>query len=155
MPPTGSGTPSCATTPSGWIISAVSAAARSSFRKRSSCKPPTSIPLGGADGFLRHLAADPAQALDARIVDGLRNFLADPPAGMDLAAINIQRGHDLGLGTLNETREALHLTPYTSFEQLTSDPGTLAGAEGHLQRSISIRSISGPAGLPRTTCLAR
>ena len=81
----------------------------------------------GADGFLRHLAADPAQALDARIVDGLRNFLADPPAGQDLAAINIQRGHDLGLGTLNETREALHLTPYTSFEQLTSDPGTLAG----------------------------
>ena len=57
----------------------------------------------------------------------LRNFLADPPAGQDLAAINIQRGHDLGLGTLNETREALHLTPYTSFEQLTSDPGTLAG----------------------------
>ena len=82
--------------------------------------------LGGADGFLRHLAADPAQALDARIVDGLRNFLADPPAKMDLAAINIQRGHDLGLGTLNETREALHLTPYTSFDQLTSDPDTLA-----------------------------
>ena len=83
--------------------------------------------LGGADGFLRHLGADPAQTLDARIVDGLRNFLADPPAEKDLAAINIARGHDLGLGTLNETREALHLTPYTSFEQLTDDPGTLAG----------------------------
>jgi peroxidase len=82
--------------------------------------------FGGADGFLRHLASDPSQALDARIVDGLRNFLADPPASMDLAAINIQRGHDLGLGTLNETREALGLTPYTSFEQLTDDPGTLA-----------------------------
>jgi peroxidase len=82
--------------------------------------------LGGADGFLRHLLADPSQTLDARIVDGLRNFLGDAP-GMDLAAVNIQRGHDLGLGTLNETREALHLTPYTSFEQLTSDPGTLAG----------------------------
>jgi peroxidase len=82
--------------------------------------------FGGADGFLRHLASDPSQALDARIVDGLRNFLADPPATMDLAAINIQRGHDLGLGTLNETREALGLTRYTSFEQLTDDPGTLA-----------------------------
>ena len=46
---------------------------------------------------------------------------------MDLAAINIARGHDLGLGTLNETRAALGLTPYTTFEQLTADPGTLAG----------------------------
>jgi peroxidase len=45
---------------------------------------------------------------------------------MDLAAINIQRGHDLGLGTMNETRSALGLTPYTTFEQLTTDPDTLA-----------------------------
>jgi peroxidase len=42
-------------------------------------------------------------------------------------AINIERGHDLGLGTLNETRAALGLAPYTTFEQLTTDPGTLAG----------------------------
>jgi peroxidase len=81
---------------------------------------------GGADGFLRHLGTDASQAMDARIVDGLRNFLFDPPVGMDLAAINIQRGHDLGLGTLNETREALGLTPYTSFEQITDDAGTIA-----------------------------
>jgi heme peroxidase len=82
--------------------------------------------FGGADGFLRHLAADPAQTMDGRIVEGLRNFLFDPPVGMDLAAINIQRGHDLGLGTMNETRSALGLTPYTTFEQLTTDPDTLA-----------------------------
>ena len=81
---------------------------------------------GGADGFLRHLGTDASQAMDARIVDGLRNFLFDPPVGMDLAAINIQRGHDLGLGTLHETREALGLTPYTSFEQITDDAGTVA-----------------------------
>jgi Animal haem peroxidase/Peptidase M10 serralysin C terminal len=81
----------------------------------------------GTDGFLRHLGTDLAQAMDGRIVDGLRNFLFDPPVGQDLAAINIQRGHDLGLGTLNETRIALGLAPYTSFEQLTDDPGTLAG----------------------------
>ena len=34
---------------------------------------------------------------------------------MDLAAINIQRGHDLGLPTLNQTREALGLTPYSEL----------------------------------------
>ena len=85
------------------------------------------IDNGGADGQLRHLAADPSQALDARIVEDLRNFLVDPPAAMDLAAINIQRARDLGLGTLNETREALGLDPYTDFSQITSDPETLAG----------------------------
>ena len=85
------------------------------------------IDNGGADGQLRHLAADPSQALDARIVDDLRNFLVDPPVSLDLAAINIQRARDLGLGTLNQTREALGLDPYTDFSQITSDPETLAG----------------------------
>ena len=80
----------------------------------------------GADGLLRHLAGDLANPLDTHLVDGLRNLLVDPPSGIDLAAINIQRGHDLGLGTLNQTRAALGLTPYTSFEQVSSDPQTVA-----------------------------
>ena len=81
---------------------------------------------GGADGFLRHLGDDPSQAMDARIVDDLRNFLVDPPAAIDLASINIQRGHDLGLPTLNEMRTELGLTPYTDFSQITTDQGTVA-----------------------------
>ena len=44
---------------------------------------------------------------------------------MDLAAINIQRGRDLGLGTLNQTREALGLPAYTDFAQITGDQGTV------------------------------
>ena len=60
------------------------------------------------------------------IVDDLRNFLDVPPVAMDLAAINIQRGRDLGLGTLNQTREALHLKAYTDFNQITSDASTAA-----------------------------
>ena len=81
----------------------------------------------GADGFLRHLGSDPSQAMDARIVDDLRNFLIDAAGGvsMDLAAINIQRGRDLGLGTLNETRDALGLREYTRFEQITDDRATV------------------------------
>jgi Ca2+-binding RTX toxin-like protein len=55
--------------------------------------------------------------------------LFDPPAGIDLAAINIQRAHDLGLGTLNQTRDALGLTPYTSFADVSSDPATAAALE--------------------------
>ncbi|MGZ5127641.1 MAG: peroxidase family protein, partial [Burkholderiales bacterium] len=81
---------------------------------------------GSADGLLRHLAGDQSNALDVHIVDDLRNFLSDPPDGMDLAAINIERGRDLGLGTLNETRVALGLAAYTSFDQITSDPQTAA-----------------------------
>ena len=90
---------------------------------------PETFNATGADGLLRHLSGDLANLLDAHIVDGLRNFLVDPPDGMDLAAINIQRGHDLGLGTLNQTREALGLAPYTSFAQLSSDPETAAAFE--------------------------
>ena len=79
---------------------------------------------GGAAGHLRHLAGDLSNALDVHIVDDLRNFLDVPPVAMDLAAINIQRGRDLGLGTLNETRAALHLKTYTDFNQITSDATT-------------------------------
>jgi len=90
-------------------------------------EPPTAFAANtGADGILRHLGADVSPELDARIVDDLRNFLNAPPAQMDLAAINIQRGHDLGLGTLNETRIALGLTPYSSIDDLTNDPETAA-----------------------------
>lgn len=84
---------------------------------------------GGADGLLRHLAADRSNALDVHIVDDLRNFLFGPGSGLDLAAINIQRGRDLGLGSLNETRLALGLKPYRSFEQITSDRSTQANLQ--------------------------
>lgn len=80
----------------------------------------------GANGLLRHLTNDPSNALDVHIVDDLRNFLFGPSSGLDLAALNIQRGRDLGLGTLNETRTALGLKAYTSFSQITSDATTAA-----------------------------
>jgi peroxidase len=86
--------------------------------------PSAFVANGGADGLLRHLSSDTAQPLDTHIVEDLRSLLADPPDAIDLAATNIQRAHDLGLGTLNETREALGLTPYTSFDQISSDPAT-------------------------------
>jgi hypothetical protein len=80
----------------------------------------------GADAILRFIAADPARALDARVVDGLRNHLNAPPAMRDLPAINIQRGRDLGLGGLNATRAALGLRPYADFSEITHDRGTAA-----------------------------
>jgi peroxidase len=40
---------------------------------------------------------------------------------MDLIAIDIQRERDVGLGTLNQTRRAMGMQPYSSFAQLTPD----------------------------------
>lgn len=76
---------------------------------------------GGAEGFLRKLASDISNKLDVYIIDDLRNLLDDPPAALDLAATNIQRGRDLGLPSLNQMRTALGLTPYTTFGQITSN----------------------------------
>lgn len=84
------------------------------------------IANGNIDALLRDLSSDDSQAVDVYAVDGLRNLLAASPDQMDLIAIDIQRERDLGLGTLNETRIALGLTPYTSFSQLTSDPTVAA-----------------------------
>ena len=84
---------------------------------------------GGAAGFLRKLASDVSNELDVFIVDDLRNFLNVPGASMDLAAINIQRGRDLGLGSLNQTRVALGLKAYTSFAEISSDASIAASLE--------------------------
>ena len=64
--------------------------------------PAQFIDAGSPDGLLRHLTDDLSNALDTHLVDDLRDFLVDP-------AINIERGRDLGLGTLNQTRIALRL----------------------------------------------
>lgn len=81
----------------------------------------------GVDNLLRNIGVDNAQATDVYVVPTLRNLLFAPlPGGdideMDLIAIDIQRERDAGLGTLNRTRRALDLAPYTSFAELTSDP---------------------------------
>ena len=83
---------------------------------------------GGGDALLRNLAQDFSQQEGATINSDLRNLLnANPPGDQgDLAAIDILRERDLGIATLNQTRAAIGLTPYTSFSQITSD-ATLAG----------------------------
>ena len=81
----------------------------------------------GIDALLRSLGVDYAQATDPYTVAALRDLLFAPLVGgdvdeMDLIAIDIQRQRDVGLGTLNQTRQALKLKPYTPFAELTPDP---------------------------------
>src|ERR1700722_2165649 len=81
----------------------------------------------GIDALLRSLGVDFSQATDVYVVAALRNLLFAGLVGgevdqMDLIAIDIQRERDVGLGTLNQTRQALRLRRYNSFAELTADP---------------------------------
>jgi len=85
--------------------------------------------VGSVDTLIRGVAAHEAQELDQRMVEDVRSLLFPGPDGIvarDLSVLNNLRGLDHGLGTLNEVRSALGLTPYASFEDLACDP-TLAG----------------------------
>ncbi len=93
-----------------------------SISLRDSFFSPQEITKNGIDSLLLGLASQNAQAVDAFLVDDVRNFLF--PAGnggLDLAAVNIQRGRDHGLPSYNQARRGLGLGGYTSFDQITSD----------------------------------
>ncbi|MGB0717289.1 MAG: peroxidase family protein [Phycisphaerae bacterium] len=84
---------------------------------------PTEIIDNGIDTVLRGLAAQRAQRVDVAVIDDVRNFLFGPPGagGFDLPALNIQRGRDHGLPTLNGMRIALGLPAHATFGDVTSD----------------------------------
>jgi len=89
----------------------------------------------GIDALLRGVTADNSQATDVYCVPTLRNLLFAPLVGgdvdeVDLIAIDIQRERDVGLGTLNQTRQSLGMSAYTSFRDVTSD----AMLQANLQR---------------------
>lgn len=81
----------------------------------------------GIDTLLRGAVAQTAQETDVFVVDGLRNLLFGSPgsgSGMDLVALNVQRGRDHGLPPYNDARAGYGLPRYSSFMQITSDVPT-------------------------------
>jgi peroxidase len=76
------------------------------------------------DALLAGLADQSMEAIDTHVVDDVRNFLFGPPGagGMDLAALNIQRGRDLGLSDYNTVRVAYGLDPVQTFADISSNP---------------------------------
>ena len=86
---------------------------------------------GGVDPYLKGMATQVQQDFDCKVIDDVRNFLFGAPGqgGLDLAAININRGRDRGLGNYNELRRQLGLPIFTSFEQLTDSPEDAATME--------------------------
>lgn len=77
---------------------------------------------GGIEPILRGLSEYLQEATDTKVVDDLRNYLFGRPGqgGLDLAAINIQRGRDHGLPSFNKIRESYGLNPHKSLDALSS-----------------------------------
>ncbi len=84
---------------------------------------PSLVSQNGIDPLLKYLSSDLSAELDTKVEESVRNFLFGPPGagGLDLAALNIQRGRDHGLADYNTVRKAIGLTPVTSFSQITSN----------------------------------
>lgn len=75
------------------------------------------------ESVLRGLAAQEHQAIDVKVIHTLRNLLFGAPGsgGLDLTALNIQRGRDHGLPSYNDMRATMGLLPVSSFEEITDD----------------------------------
>lgn len=86
---------------------------------------------GMIEDLMRGAAVQSSEAVDTQVVEDVRSFLFGPPGagGFDLAALNIQRGRDLGIASYNDLREALGLKRAESFADITSDPELAAKLE--------------------------
>ncbi len=93
---------------------------------------PEKLNEGGIDPLLRGLVSFTQEPTDEGITSALRNMLFGKPGrgGMDLAALNVQRGRDHGLPDLNTMRESYGLSPYADFNALT-------GGDEKLNRKLS------------------
>src|SRR5262249_11448225 len=74
--------------------------------------------------LLKGGATQRAQEIDTQFVDDVRNFLFGPPGagGMDLAALNIERGRDHGLADYGQLRPAYGLPAPQNFNQIPTTP---------------------------------
>lgn len=79
---------------------------------------------GGIDPFFKGMGTQIQQDLDNKVIDDVRNFLFGPPGagGLDLAAININRGRDRGLPDFNSIREDFGLDKYRYFIEINPNP---------------------------------
>jgi len=91
---------------------------------------PEQLEIYGLEPFLRGVARQHTQDLDAQVIDDVRNFLFETPIpglrGLDLVALNIQRGRDMGLPHFNRVRRDFGLPRIHKFSHLTKDPSVRA-----------------------------
>ena len=92
----------------------------------------------GIEPFLKGMGIQIQQSMDAKVVDDVRNFLFGPPGagGLDLAAININRGRERGIPHFNKVREAFGLQTYRTFEQIIANE-EVAGTLDEMYGSVN------------------
>ena len=85
--------------------------------------PLTGHTTSGIGAVLKADADNTANELDLLLIDEVRNTLFGIPhgPGTDLAARDIQRARDDGIGTYNEVRVAYGLTAVTQFSDITGN----------------------------------
>ena len=85
---------------------------------------PSHVEEHGISAILLGFASQSAQEVDTLVISEVRNMLLRGPEGpmFDLAALNIQRGRDHGVGDYNAVRRAFGLSPAESFADISSDP---------------------------------
>jgi hypothetical protein len=83
---------------------------------------PEDVQEQGIDSLLTGLIYQGAQEVDNQIVDAVRDFLFPAgTGGLDLAAVNIARGREVGIASYTEIYEQIFGVEITSFDQLGSD----------------------------------
>ncbi len=78
---------------------------------------------GGIDAYFKGMATQVQQEFDCKVIDDVRNFLFGLPGagGLDLAAININRGRERGISDYNTIRTSLGLPRLKSFDELAEN----------------------------------
>ncbi|PZR94843.1 MAG: calcium-binding protein [Stutzerimonas stutzeri] len=101
---------------------------------------PNQVSALGIDGLIGGSVQVPHQAIDEDVVNALRNQLVGRP--LDLAALNIFRGRDMGIAPFNEVRTQLYeqtglsaLRPYSDWADFAERNDISATMLGKLQQA--------------------
>lgn len=93
---------------------------------------PQIVEKNGIEPFLEGLFSSTMREINTGVVPALREFLFNPPQQFphmffDLAAIDMQRGRDHGIGNYNDLRKAYGLEPLSDFGDISDDVAVIAG----------------------------
>merc|ERR1719264_1774201 len=104
------------------VYNSVRNSVKESFELKDSFNKPALLRLPGmVDGLVAGLTRDKMESFDSGFVDDITNNLFDGDHnGMDLVALNIQRGRDHGLGGYNKYREICSGKKATSWADFRS-----------------------------------